>query len=440
MLTALLPVSSVFAVPASISSHQIEFKKLSKKDGLSQIFVFDLTQDQDGFIWIATQEGLNRFDGKNFKHYRHNPNNINSIADNFTRNMYIDRHGILWVGTANGLSRYVKEFDHFVNYRNIQNESTSLTDNRIWDISEDNSGTLIVTTEQGFHKYVRENDNFARKKIKNLNSNLFAIKTAFQDANNNYWLGGYDTGIFIVNESLTRAVSLAEANSLNLNLGAKSLYQIKPIGNDYWLATDNGAYVISNDYVIKKHYLFSELENDASNIVRNIEQSPTSLGAVAPSNKISRASTAHDKGKEKATLKKVEEFFDGTFKTDAKSCKSHLQDCWWQKAVQQNAIIRKNRGYKRKPEKKTTRRVGRLITNTQKRLTKHNARAHLQRQAEGLVENALKHKVMKLNDNDLKKLHSTSHAPTNLCNPHTTTRTHMLHHSAQCFRSRRCSA
>jgi len=273
MLTALLPVSSVFAVPASISSHQIEFKKLSKKDGLSQIFVFDLTQDQDGFIWIATQEGLNRFDGKNFKHYRHNPNNINSIADNFTRNMYIDRHGILWVGTANGLSRYVKEFDHFVNYRNIQNESTSLTDNRIWDISEDNSGTLIVTTEQGFHKYVRENDNFARKKIKNLNSNLFAIKTAFQDANNNYWLGGYDTGIFIVNESLTRAVSLAEANSLNLNLGAKSLYQIKPIGNDYWLATDNGAYVISNDYVIKKHYLFSELENDASNIVRNIEQS-----------------------------------------------------------------------------------------------------------------------------------------------------------------------
>ena len=84
--------------------------------GLSQSYVYDIIQDDNGFIWIATQDGLNRYDGKNFVYYRHDSTNKNSIADNFIRKLFIDNKKVLWVGTNEGLSRYNESLDNFDNF------------------------------------------------------------------------------------------------------------------------------------------------------------------------------------------------------------------------------------------------------------------------------------------------------------------------------------
>ncbi|MCW8833718.1 MAG: hypothetical protein OQK03_10395, partial [Colwellia sp.] len=63
-------------------NEQLKFSQLSTTDGLSNSNVFGITQDHQGFIWFATEDGLNRFDGNNFVTYRHNANDKHSIADN----------------------------------------------------------------------------------------------------------------------------------------------------------------------------------------------------------------------------------------------------------------------------------------------------------------------------------------------------------------------
>src|SRR3954469_18866535 len=87
----------------------LEFEKYDTHQGLSQNLVFTIVQDKKGFIWFGTDEGLNRFDGHEFKIFRHDPRNKKSIIDNSVHGLSVDHDGILWIGTNNGISRYYPE-------------------------------------------------------------------------------------------------------------------------------------------------------------------------------------------------------------------------------------------------------------------------------------------------------------------------------------------
>ena len=102
-----LPVSLLLAcllwsMPATaIPDWQIHahFKTLGISEGLSQSSVTDLIQDRYGFLWIATQDGLNRYDGYEFVQYKHSPDDANSLSDNWLTALAIDQRNRLWVGT-----------------------------------------------------------------------------------------------------------------------------------------------------------------------------------------------------------------------------------------------------------------------------------------------------------------------------------------------------
>ncbi len=268
----LLPATAVENTDA-FSATPLKFSHLTTADGLSQSYVFSIAQDKQGFIWIATEDGLDRYDGNSFIHYRHKANDNNSLNDNFIRKVFIDSDNIIWVATANGLSRYNRELDNFKNYKNISGDNHSLKDNLIWDIYQDNFKNLWISTSKGLHTYNTIEDNFTRIKIKGFENKLLEVKTIFQDNKNNYWMGTYDNGIFIINDKLSYAVSLKEKNKWNLNLSANGLYDFKIIENDYWLATDKGIFIISPDYSIKKQLnKNSSSYSLLSNEVRSITQ------------------------------------------------------------------------------------------------------------------------------------------------------------------------
>ncbi len=270
-----LPSSTVLAFEHQVNHPPLKFERISIAEGLSQSYVYDITQDKHGFIWIATQDGLNRFDGKNFVYYRHDSTNKGSIADNFIRKLFIDDKGVLWVGTNNGLSRYNESLDNFDNFYHQSSESGSLKDNEIWDIYQDSQGDILVSTKEGLHKYEPEYNNFARIRIRGFDNALKEIKTIFQDKKGNYWLGTYDQGIFLTNSTMSFAVPLSAQNKWNLELNASALFDLKFIDNQYWLATDNGLYIISQDYEVVKHYTENGVDkttNILSNKVRSIAQ------------------------------------------------------------------------------------------------------------------------------------------------------------------------
>jgi ligand-binding sensor domain-containing protein len=129
---------SAFSQPS-----QIHFEHLTMKDGLSMNPVMAILQDQQGFLWFATQDGLNRYDGYSFSVFKSNEEDSSSISDNFITSLALDPGGDIWIGTlSRGVNRYSISTGKFIRYEDLPDE-------RIWCLFMDDNGILWVGTENG---------------------------------------------------------------------------------------------------------------------------------------------------------------------------------------------------------------------------------------------------------------------------------------------------
>ncbi|GAB4040421.1 hybrid sensor histidine kinase/response regulator transcription factor [Spirosoma jeollabukense] len=121
------------------------WQELTISDGLSQGMVYDLKQDPKGFIWVATKDGLNRYDGYNFTVFTHDPYNDYSLSDNNCSSLLADSRGWLWVGTLNkGLNLFNTRTQRFYHI-NIRDQALPNAGNyAINNIFEDPQGAIWV--------------------------------------------------------------------------------------------------------------------------------------------------------------------------------------------------------------------------------------------------------------------------------------------------------
>jgi len=101
-LALMLGMPVALALAPDISADSVRFRSFGVTQGLSQITARALAEDAQGFIWVGTQDGLNRFDGYEFKTYFHDRSNPNSLSDNHITQLQWDPSGVLWVGTLSG--------------------------------------------------------------------------------------------------------------------------------------------------------------------------------------------------------------------------------------------------------------------------------------------------------------------------------------------------
>ena len=135
-----------FLILTSITTCLAQSKKfdyITTNEGLSHSTVYDIAQDQDGFIWIGTIEGLNRYDSYGFKVY-YAENNDRSLPSNEINSLLVGRNGKLFVGTSDGLCIYNQEYDSFTQ---IRFEDQSL--GQISDIFETSKGRILVSSGAG---------------------------------------------------------------------------------------------------------------------------------------------------------------------------------------------------------------------------------------------------------------------------------------------------
>src|SRR6056297_2145118 len=100
-------------ITAAELSTDLQFVHYNIKDGLSQSTVLAIYQDTYGFLWLGTRDGLNLFDGYDFKVYQHRPGDTASIGDNFILDITGDRSGNLWIATSDGLSFFDRDNETF---------------------------------------------------------------------------------------------------------------------------------------------------------------------------------------------------------------------------------------------------------------------------------------------------------------------------------------
>ena len=252
---------------ATTNLSNIQFKNYSVPDGLSQSTVLDIAEDKYGFIWLATVNGLNRFDGYEFKQYHLDPNLPNSLPDKFIRQLFIDADGKLWVATNSGLACYNRQSDNFTRF-NTQN--SQLSDDLIVSISEGLNGELWVADKNHLFRFNEQQQNF--QKIQLADTDSFPETKSILFHNDILWLGSYGHGIQIYQVKEDRLYRLNGDNPWELDIPASFLHDVKVINGQYWLATELGVYVLDDQLIVQRHLTTESQPALVSNLVQTIAQ------------------------------------------------------------------------------------------------------------------------------------------------------------------------
>lgn len=170
------------------------FSHYKVEDGLSQNTVHSIFQDSYGFMWFGTDNGLNKFDGSNFRIYRNNPNDSSSLCANMVTVIYEDRDRNLWVGNGyNGLNLFDRERESFSRFEKNLNDSTSLGGNDIRTIYEDTKGCLwIGTSGGGLNLFDKKRHKFKQFKVQSNRKNWIGsdyVNSIVEDGKGNLWIG-----------------------------------------------------------------------------------------------------------------------------------------------------------------------------------------------------------------------------------------------------------
>ena len=217
MITTKIILAIIFCLTSLHSqTDEYTFKQLTDADGLSQSTIFTTIQDKDGYLWLGTVDGLNRYDGYEFRIFENDPSDSTTISDNFISTIFQDSDGYIWVGTING---YLNRFDNqteifkrfYINdfFTNIRNPENNFYDyplafsrdqiNTLTTITEDKDGYLwIGTWGNGIIKFDRKNETGIHIYNKPDNPNSLGsnrILDILSDKEGNLWIATFGAGI-----------------------------------------------------------------------------------------------------------------------------------------------------------------------------------------------------------------------------------------------------
>ncbi len=192
--TAALALAVLCASSLDAQTPSIRFARVSIEQGLSQSTISCMLQDSTGFIWLGTQNGLNRYDGISFVAYHHRRQDPASLSHDVILDLAEDVSGDLWIGTeGGGLNRWHHETDTFTRYRSDPEDPQSLSGDRVRAILQDRSGSLwIGTSESGLNRFDPSTGVFERFRHDPADPSSLAddqIRALYEDRVGNLWVG-----------------------------------------------------------------------------------------------------------------------------------------------------------------------------------------------------------------------------------------------------------
>ncbi|HEU4717319.1 MAG TPA: two-component regulator propeller domain-containing protein [Bacteroidia bacterium] len=173
-----------------------QFRHYTTEDGLSQNSVYSIVQDRQGFMWMATQDGLSRFDGYRFEVFHPDAADSNSLSNNSVRCLLVARDGLIWIGTRDGLNVFdpvKKRFSHFFKAKN------GLISGNILSLAQDSSGNIWVSSlHEGVSVYNQQKKTFSYFRHDDSNPNSLCgndVRGMCCDHNGHMWLVTWSNGM-----------------------------------------------------------------------------------------------------------------------------------------------------------------------------------------------------------------------------------------------------
>ena len=195
ILAGILVLVSICALPNN-PSEDFSFKHLTIENGLSSNIINKIVEDFYGFIWIATQNGLNRYDGSNIVTFFYDPSDSGSIPNNDISSVVSDQAGNLWIGTKSGLCRFNYETEKFEKHLQYGPGER----NYITSLYVDKNDIMWVGTEHGLFTFNR-NENTFQRIFSEGETNLFAALSFAEDKNGNIFVGTWQKGFYEITKN-----------------------------------------------------------------------------------------------------------------------------------------------------------------------------------------------------------------------------------------------
>jgi PAS domain S-box-containing protein len=177
----------------------IHFQHITMKQGLSNSTIYCIFQDSRGFLWLGTDNGVNRYDGCSFKTYRNQMENPGSLSQNTVRAIIEDRSGALWIGTFGGLNRFDPKKETFTHYQKDPGNPNSLGHNFILSLLADRWGNLwIGTYGGGLDRFSPRTGTFTHYRTVPGDSSSLSdnnVRRIYEDRWGNLWIGTYNGGL-----------------------------------------------------------------------------------------------------------------------------------------------------------------------------------------------------------------------------------------------------
>ena len=276
----------------AIGNTNFRFRKIQVDEGLSENTIYCILQDSKGFMWFGTKDGLNRYDGSNFRVFRHSALNPSSLGNNFIRCMAEGADGILYIGTDIGL--YIMDTVHetftpvtletlegkrlttavnslFIDrdgrlwigsmyqgiftyeplkqaLRQVEIKDHKLGQNAVWTIYGDRSGTIWVGTRLGLLRY-----NAGLKELEAVEG-LFSplensdheVLTILEDTKGSLWLGTWSDGVrFFDRQRYYNTSYLGLQSETDYITHVRALYQYD--NTHLLIGSDDGLYLFDMD-------------------------------------------------------------------------------------------------------------------------------------------------------------------------------------------------
>ncbi len=218
-----------------LNSNNVKFKNYTTLQGLANNSILKTVKDKHGFLWIATLNGISRFDGLKYKNYTHNPADSNSLRSIWISDLLIDEQQTLWASTEGGLCYYEPSKDRFV----YINDKASILLIFKMPLCNGNNNTIWIAAEDGLKKV-----NCLTKKYEHTSLNRIADpQFIVQDNMGNLIIGTRGKGLLKYNIA-TNTYKLLSQKNIPMDTHYMGAYCYK--GN-LWIAMEEGLMLLNKD-------------------------------------------------------------------------------------------------------------------------------------------------------------------------------------------------
>jgi len=242
----------LFNLKLGAQNIDLKFQKFNQDQGLSQVTISSIVQDKKNFIWIGTQDGLNKFDGYNFKVFKNDRNDSLSLPNNSITGLHCDNQERIWVATEKGLSILFLRNETFKKIELPNPNNTSINNQPFIKFISGNNDYLFVCTGNNQVFLIELNGDKSPKIFSvslnanaNINSINFTKKGLVIIASENNELIFYDPKTKTFSRKIQSLSTISNKNNIDGFLETK---------NAIWLISNTSLYKLNNNYTIQRTY------------------------------------------------------------------------------------------------------------------------------------------------------------------------------------------